>query len=109
MNDEEKHEHLLAAKAAGYKVKQIYPGTISRFYNNTGDTVLWKPKTINADAFRLMCRIKLGLDFLKYNEQVISTQPRISVVEVPFSGEDIESVARLAIFRAAVEIGRAMS
>ena len=95
---------LLAAKAAG-----ITPGTMT-LHNIV--TCLWNPVDKDVDSFRLMLALR------KYGLEILITENGCNVSVAAFRDcdtlelfEDCEifAAARLAIFRVAVAIGRAIS
>ena len=95
MNDRELLE--MAAKAAGLKVKYTEPSLISGkvfqvFFHDDGYQADWHPLTDDGDALRLA--VKLGItvfspDCAEYH-----------------NGGDVCAAVRLAIVRAAAEIGK---
>lgn len=89
---------LYAAKAAGYKVAKIHKdGQLMHFYNNAGDSYAWDPLNDDREAFRLL--VKLNLD-INFTESLIDCGIPIA------KSYDEEKDTRYAIVRAAAEIGK---
>ena len=108
MTDKEEHEY--AAKAAGITVRwksALYGGIAVRVFQDSYDPELWLPKTKNAAAFALMVACKMDVCIDDYIVVSHGAKTSLSgIIEVP--GTDPEAAIRLAIVRAAVEIGKAM-
>jgi hypothetical protein len=108
MTDQDRKDHELAAKAAGYVLTFKHGGCkggayCGAFIERGGEVVAWRPKEDNGDAFALMvdCRIspqhwKMGVE--SFNAD-IPMQPIVHV------GGDRHEAARLSIFNAAVALG----
>ena len=111
MTDKEAHEY--AAKAAGIKVRWITNAQSAEQFSK----MLWHwwaPKTNRADAFSLMVACKIdpmfGIEDTLGIEIVAVIYPingGYESAQEPI-GTDPEAATRLAIFHAAVEIGKAM-
>lgn len=95
-----------AAKAAGVKLKYDTFGQsekADRVYN------YWNPLTDDGDAFRLMVKLNLMVDYIKHGYKdghVVAVCNEVSAYEL--REPDIEAATRRAITRAAAEIGRRM-
>jgi hypothetical protein len=109
----------LAAKAAGYIVQQhvVYgehaPGAWVYEAGSALDRYgeprifLWRPRDDDGDAFRLAARLKIDIIYTNIHS------PRVHAVRYgAHSTEEVHgsssAATRLAIFRAAAEIGKAM-
>lgn len=92
----------MAAKAAGLDVVMTQPfiGLQIRSGN------LWNPLTDDGDALRLAVRLGLRLDIDPCGTWVI--KGKMSFLTPLDSAPNAEAVTRLAIVRAAAEIGRSM-
>lgn len=109
-NNREQHE--LAARAAGllllWKTGSCKGGEFEAAF--VGDQP-WRPKEDDGDAFRL--GVKLGLKTsVGYDIGLVFCRPNDSnenEVWEPLGKNDPCAATRLAIFRAAVEIGKAMT
>ena len=105
----EREEHEYAAKAAGIEVRWITNAQSAQQLSKMLWT-WWSPKTDRADAFSLMVACKMevwrnqdGQAFARYEKKITATYS----VKTS-NGFDFEAATRLAIFRVAVEIGKAM-
>ena len=92
----DREEHEFAAKAEGMTIDWMC-GQI------------WRPKTSNADAFGLMVACHMDVDFFREDtggavDIYFLRGERVTEPE----GSDLEAATRRAIFRAAVEIGKAI-
>lgn len=90
----------LAAKAAGIEIIQMPPGiyrktTGARPEDNVFGLPTWNPLTDDGDAFRLAVALRLMDEVPVMNSQYASVNPL--------------AATRLAIVRAAAEIGRNMT
>lgn len=99
----------LAAKAAGYRVRQSE--IVAGFVDDDGET--WNPLEDDGDALRLAVRVGMNCAFLPqvWRESFCavaadfeSGQPAVNITEA--HGEDAHSATRRAIVRAAAEVGR---
>jgi hypothetical protein len=103
-------DYQLAAKAAGYVLTFKQGGCkggayCGAFIERGGEVVAWRPKECDGDAFRLAVRLHLNINVVESgvfasryeNEQVIAEK----------KNSDHQEAARLAVFKCAVEIGRA--
>jgi len=110
MNEKESHELLtLAAKAAGksglYRNDTVHP---EGFYCYSNDEY-WNPRDNSGDAFELAMRKGLSINRGLYDgEWAISVGTLLATMALVPVGDDPVAAARLAILRAAAEIGRAM-
>ena len=110
MTDREQME--LAALAAGAKMTDYSDRTPDHWVIQGSDGVWreWKPREDDGDALRLAARLEIDVTFRVVTqlrvEALAPGGPRI--VEYYDRAEDRLPKARLAIFRAAVEIGRDM-
>jgi hypothetical protein len=109
MTDQDRKDHELAAKAAGYvptwKEGSCKGGAYcGAFIERGGEVVAWRPKEDDGDAFRLLVDLKLfdrvvhAIEFGLYDRDL----------NMEFNGDKAEAT-RLAVFRCAVEIGRAQA
>lgn len=125
MTDQDRKDHELAAKAAGYvltwKEGSCKGGAYcGAFIERGGELVAWRPKDDNADAFALMVDAGICVEPYPYYEpvkhSVICKQRRrldqmrqnnpTEVVSV-YGKHGPDGATRLAVFHCAVEIGRA--
>lgn len=123
MTDQDRIDHELAAKAAGYVLTFKQGGCkggayCGAFIERGGEVVAWRPKDCDGDAFRLAVRLRLEVHVWD-DEKTVSvakTLPRGVSPDDDSSAWtgcdaddliDIEEAARLAVFWCAVEIGRA--
>lgn len=102
MNDKELLE--LAAKAAGYELKQGcgLPPEKDMFYCDDDGCHDWNPLDDDGDALRLAVKIEMTIDFCEgkiwHNR-----------IEIDFDGGvDQNAIARRAIVRVAAEIGKSL-
>ena len=94
----------LAAKAAGYRVKRESSDGLIVWIDDAPR--LWNPRDDNEDAFLLA--IKLGMCINCHATQVEYSKGNGQVGVVVENTFRDPSATRLAIFKAAVEIGRRM-
>jgi len=96
----------LAAKGAGYRVEYgREDGEVHVKTWDHGNYSRWNPIEDDGDAFRLMIKIRITVDFRPDTDSVICWLPEQGGATVGALG-DIE--LRRAIVRAAAEIGKAM-
>ena len=102
----------LAAKAAGYGALLFCPTSrTDGFYSveetDGGPLKRWNPLTDDGDALRLA--VKLGIETEFYARTVYAGPRKTAKYAVDVTADrDMLSATRLAIVRAAAEIGRAM-
>jgi hypothetical protein len=106
----------LAAKAAGVELTwhQEMAGTFPT-YRRVGEHydsyVQWNPLTDDGDALRLAVKLQLGISIPPVVDGRVDVVtfygPIISIIEYPV-GDDRYAATRLAIVRAAAEIGRTL-
>ena len=102
MTDREEHE--LAARAAALRIEWIKDlGAIILNENNLR-CGWWNPKEDDGDAFRLSASLGLVVDFSRPSSGMPFQQHHIFLDEHC----DNETLSRLAIFRAAVGVGKGM-
>ena len=114
MTDQDRKDHELAAKAAGYvltwKEGSCKGGAYcGAFIERGGELVAWNPKGDDGDAFRFA--VKLKIDVMhddKWDNDAYVMAGAIDHVEDVDGECNRPTAARLAVFRCAVEIGRAM-
>ena len=107
MTDREMLE--FAAKAAGY-VRMEYRVNVPYVSSHmTGDDfIAWNPRASDGDALRLAVRLGISISQERRNGCVFcDAEPKIAADEE--YGSDPYAATRLAITRAAAEIGNAMS
>ena len=113
MNDQELLTY--AAKAAGIEINfesEIH-GYYAREYDDNGDvSEWWNPLIDNADAFQLMCKLKIDLYFGKGDVET-SVTPKKGYFEEVFlefwnDEQSKMTAARKVIVMAAAEIGKGM-
>ncbi|PUE09034.1 hypothetical protein B9Z51_08880 [Limnohabitans sp. T6-5] len=101
-----REQHELAARAAGllllWKTGSCKGGEFEAAF--VGDQP-WRPKEDDGDAFRLS--VMLHMDFTLSGRHAAVAQAGCSLAQ-EFCNGDTYAAARLAIFRVAVEIGKAM-
>jgi hypothetical protein len=108
----DREQHELAAKAAGlaitWKEGHCKGGPFAAAF--IGDQS-WRPKENDGDAFRLAVMLRLGVNITSGLKWTSITYFRVSKMPtvVEDHGDDPLAATRLAIFRAAVEIGRSLS
>lgn len=100
----------LAAKAAGLIGYRYVPECEAMMRDRPGSSLgywpgPWNPRADSGDALRLAVRAGIWVHPGEHDEYVEAVG--VSTVYVP-PGNDREAATRLAIFRAAVEIGRSM-
>lgn len=88
----------LAAKAAGFI------SSIGQYYGPE----VWNPLTNDGDALRLMIKLEIDILFYRKHVDACDNTKTQNVAREDFTSDKNASV-RLAIVRAAAEIGRAMS
>lgn len=108
MTPETKELLALAAKAIGSEL--VIHGDGSTNLQFQGGTMNWQPHTDDGDSRRLeagLCMLvgRVGDEVLA--GRVDDMQP-LAKVSVPLAGGDALAATRLAVLRAAAEIGRAM-
>lgn len=115
MTTEELELLELAAKAAGIEVRRgdgwQSDMLFRRFRNPFGIVtgVQWNPRDDDGDAFRLAVALRMEVGSWKSGAAaVVSIDGFADVIEAHY-GEDPERAARLAIVRAAAEIGKGMA
>jgi len=91
-----------AAKAAGieYGWQHIY----NDYEGSTSEEWDWNPRDDDGDAFRLACSLGLVVDFSRPSAAFPFSRHSYALSE----GGNNTSATRLAILRAAAEVGRAM-
>jgi hypothetical protein len=105
MNDRELLE--MAAKAAGIELEWSIDPTMSP---RTKDTRIWNPIKYSGDALGLAVKLRLDIrindyDTLCYGRNITEGEP---AAETHSEFDDPYAATRLAITRAAAEIGKAM-
>jgi len=110
MTDQDRKDHELAAKAAGYvltwKEGSCKGGAYcGAFIERGGELVAWRPKEDNADAFALMVDCAMSVHYWMGDVRV-SSPDRLDDIVIGLSEDPFEAT-HLAVFRCAVEIGRA--
>lgn len=107
----------MAAKAAGYEIRNVRQHETNKrglmafvFDPATKQFFWWAPREDDGDALRLACKLRMALDFstAKNGPDTAFSEELEDVIAVPITKwMDTESM-RLAIVRAAAEIGRGM-
>jgi len=110
MTDREMLE--LAAKAAGYyfhglRVGLDYENCFVSTTNDPDDWIIWDPLTDDGDALRLAVYLEFEIDITSTGVAV-RTRCGLKVLVNKTEEPDLCAAARLAITRAAAEIGRQM-
>lgn len=99
----------LAARAAGVKIKSICV-TGRDYHAITEDGNFWSPLTDDGDAMRLAMKLMLNIiprvDWVSAGFEDQSRHP--TSADIYQDGPDFMRVTRIAIVRAAAEIGNAM-
>ncbi len=93
---------MYAAKAAVYKVVIFTDGSMKL----KGEMKYWNPLTDDGDAFRLA--VRLGINVVPNYHASVESQGLIEFTEVLDYSPDPCAPTRLAITRAAAEIGKKM-
>jgi len=119
MNEKELLE--LAAKAADISICEwIYDEQLEHWLgagvNSEGATVYWNPILDDGEAFRLAVSLNMRIDILDFTGYAIAKARRPDSIEcseyflTDFNGKKIDPCAatRVAIVRAAAEIGKMM-
>jgi len=109
MNNEERELLELAAKAAGIKI--IYWNDGKEPYSSGQGFILesgklWNPFTDGGDAFRLAVHLGLSIDFAEWVNTVCYGVDEF--VQEEWKDKSSLDATRLAIVRAAAELGKAM-
>lgn len=94
----------LAAKAAGYTIAFCDAGVVRL---DTSCNEMWNPRHNDGDAFRLAIRLGISLDLCDWSQTAFYGVDKF-IQEDWSNGGDPCDAARLAILRAAAEIGRDM-
>lgn len=101
----------LAAKAAGYKIRGDWEYDESwgfKVSTGPGAPTWWNPYHDDGDSRRLEVRLTLSVIHSTGGAaMVMSHDMGVSITETPSDG-DSEAATRLAVLRAAAEIGRRM-
>lgn len=110
MTDREMLE--LAAKAAGYyfhglRVGLDYENCFVSTTNDPDDWIIWDPRGDDGDALRLAVYLEFEIDITSTGVAV-RTRCGLKVLVNKTEEPDLCAAARLAITRAAAEIGRQM-
>jgi len=113
MTDQDRIDHELAAKAAGYVLTFKQGGCkggayCGAFIEREGFLMAWRPKEDDGDAFRLAVKLKIDVmhDDKSDNDAYVMAGA-IDHVEDVDDECNRPAATRLAVFRCAVEIGRA--
>lgn len=115
MTDTEREEYELAALAAGvvFQLRNGLPHLYTPSKHKTAfhaatDWKLWNPKSDPGDSLRLAVKLEMTID-TSFNSSTAMPYGRgIFIEEKHRNNNDPLAATMLAIFRAAVEIGRAM-
>ncbi len=104
-----REQHELAAKAAGllllWKTGSCKGGEVEAPF--IGDQP-WRPKDDDGDALRLAVKLKLQISFGNRHVSVFDEAGFINFQTEVLAHRGDDAATRLAIFRAAVAIGKAM-
>lgn len=102
------HELLtLAAKAAGLTLTwPDGPNDHPRITDDDG-VWIWNPVDYDGDAFRLFVDCCMGADVLQGSKVAMVYKPGVATIKQPYE-RDPHAATRLAITRAAAEIGKTM-
>ncbi len=101
----------LAAKAAGKKVSCVGDGRYGGNVVFYADNLYWNPLADNGDAFELLAKLRLDIDFEKLYMVSVWCPPWnewVTEYSDDGMGTDIAEKTRRAIVRAAAEVGRNM-
>jgi hypothetical protein len=101
VNDREMLE--MAAKAAGLTGEVRYD-----YFRMTPSFMAWNPLTDDGDALRLAVKLKIDVCFYDGYAEIQAGGDGIVSASIESYSEDMYDSTRLAITRAAAEIGRAM-
>lgn len=107
MNNKELLE--LAALAAGYNVSFFSARNQSGFtcgFTHDKDSGDWNPLDYDGDALRLAVKLELSIDFAKWCNTVYYGVDNF--VQEDWHNKDPYAATRLAIVKAAAEIGKSM-
>ena len=111
MNDQDREEHRLAAKAAGYHVQFLaegYGGECIR-RESARFCAAWRPKTNRADSFDLLCAIyrHVSKNPIPWLDAPPEMQEGWEILQEAFDSGD-STAACSAVFSLAVATGRSM-
>ena len=123
MTDQDRKDHELAAKAAGYTLTFKHGSCkggayCGAFIERGGEVVAWRPKQDDGDSRRLSVDLRLVVHVWDDGESVCAAKTLPGGQDPSDSSSDwygsyvgdhsdIYEATRLAVFRCAVEIGRA--
>ena len=99
----------LAALAAGYNIGFFSARNQSGFicgFTHAKDSGDWNPLDNDGDALRLAVKLELSIDFAKWRNTVYYGVDNF--VQEDWHNKDPYAATRLAIVRAAAEIGKSM-
>ena len=103
----------LAAKAAGYVIVDFHDDgawvhKVGAIKNSDGEfpIFLWRPRVDDGDALRLAVKLGIHITVSKYGRTVCRRSSEF--LSIQEHGTDPYAATRLAITKAAAEIGRAM-
>lgn len=109
MTDDLKELLTLAAKAAGIYDKLAWtPGATPWLRVDQFTALPWNPSTDDGDAFRLAVKLSIAVDCTSARCWAWNNGWTHPGVMEEFYGSDPLAATRMAILRAAAEIGRAM-